>query len=215
MKQFRRWFQTNVVPLLIYGVLRLLYLTLRVTVIGNEPTDALHRCKEGVVYVLWHARLIMAPFASRREECHALISIHRDGEMIARVLKLFGYGVVRGSSSRGGEEALKEMVRLAQENRDLAITPDGPKGPVEVAKPGAAQVARLTGRPVVPFAYAASRVKRFNSWDRFMLPLPFARVVFIYGEPLYCREGEETETFRQRIEQSLRAITRQADLIYR
>ena len=103
------------------------------------------------------------------------------------------------------------MVQLARENCDLGITPDGPRGPAEVVKPGVALLGRLTGRPVIPLAYSCSRAKRFTSWDRFMLPYPFSRGVIVWGEPLYCREGEHAEAYRQRIEKALRDVTAKAD----
>jgi lysophospholipid acyltransferase (LPLAT)-like uncharacterized protein len=104
-----------------------------------------------------------------------------------------------------------ELVRLARKNCDLAITPDGPRGPAEIVKSGVAQLARMTGRPVVPLAFFCSKAKRFRSWDRFLLPYPFSSGVFIWGEPLFYRAGEELEAFRLRIEEALRNTTRRAD----
>jgi hypothetical protein len=106
---------------------------------------------------------------------------------------------------------MRELVRLGRKNSDMAITPDGPRGPAEVVKPGVAHVARLTGRPILPLSFASSRFKRFNSWDRFLLPYPFSRGVFVWGEPLYYRKGEALEAFRLRIDEALRDTTRRAD----
>jgi lysophospholipid acyltransferase (LPLAT)-like uncharacterized protein len=106
---------------------------------------------------------------------------------------------------------LKEMVRLLREDKDIAITPDGPKGPREVAKAGVAQVGRLSGRAVIPMAFGASRAWRLGSWDRFLIPKPFSRGVYVVGEPLRYREGEELEAFRERIEAALRDVTERAD----
>jgi lysophospholipid acyltransferase (LPLAT)-like uncharacterized protein len=103
------------------------------------------------------------------------------------------------------------MVRLARENCDIGITPDGPRGPAEVVKPGVATLACLTKRPVIPMAYSCSRFKRLSSWDRFMFPYPFSRAVFVWGEPLSCREGEEQEEFRKRVEAALKEVTARAD----
>lgn len=211
LKDIKNRFAGGFLPRLIYLIVRVLYATMRVRVVGGEIPRSFHGKGEGTINVFWHSRLLMTPFAYGGKGLHVLISSHGDGEIIANASKRFGFHLVRGSSSKGGTEALKEMVRLARRNRDLAITPDGPRGPAGVVKPGAAQIARMTGRPIVPLAFAASRAKRFRSWDRFLLPYPFSRGVFVWGEPLYYREGEDMEAFRLRIEEALRQTTMQAD----
>lgn len=199
--------------LLIYALLRFIHATMRITVVGGDILPDFTRRGEGFIGICWHGRLLMVPFIYPGHTLHVLISTHRDGEIIANVVKRFGFSLVRGSSSKGGKEALKEMVRLGKANKDLAITPDGPRGPAEVLKPGVAQVARLTGKAVVPVAFASSRGKRLSSWDRFLIPYPFSRGGFVTGEPLYYREGEEMEAFRLRIEEALRATTARADAL--
>jgi lysophospholipid acyltransferase (LPLAT)-like uncharacterized protein len=198
-------------PALIHLVVRTLYATMRIRVIGGEASRLFHDRGEGVIVVFWHSRLLMTPFAYKGRDLNVLISSHGDGEMMADVAKRFGFSLVRGSSSKGGTEAFREMVRLGRRNSDMALTPDGPRGPAEVLKPGVAQVARITGRPILPLSFASSRSRRFNSWDRFLLPYPFSRGVFVWGEPLYYREDEAIEAFRLRIEEALRDTTRRAD----
>lgn len=211
LKILKRRLAGNFLPGLIYYIIRLLHATMRTRVVGGEIPRAFHDRGEGTINVFWHGRLLMLPFFYQGKGLHVLISSHGDGEIIANVMRLFGFQLVRGSSSKRGKEAFLEMVRLSRQNRDLAITPDGPRGPAEVVKDGVAQVARLTGRPVITLAFSSSRGKRFNSWDRFLLPFPFSRGVFVWGEPLYYREGEEMEAFRLRIEEALRDTTRRAD----
>jgi lysophospholipid acyltransferase (LPLAT)-like uncharacterized protein len=211
LKKLKRRLAGNILPGMIFRSIRLLHATIRVRVIGEEIPTSFHDRGEGTINVFWHGRLLMLPFFYRGKGLHVLISSHGDGEIIANVMKLFGFCLVRGSSSKRGREAFLEMIRLARENRDLAITPDGPRGPAEVVKEGVAQVARITGRPVVTLAFSSSRGKRFGSWDRFLLPYPFSRGVFVWGEPLYYREGEETEAFRLRIEEALKETTARAD----
>ncbi|HTP63943.1 MAG TPA: lysophospholipid acyltransferase family protein [Geobacteraceae bacterium] len=201
----------GLVPAVVHLVVRLLYSTLRIRVIGREIPRSFHERKEGTIFVFWHSRLLMCPFAYRGTNLHVLISSHGDGELIADVMEGFGFRLVRGSSSKGGTEALREMVRLGRKNADIAITPDGPRGPAEVVKSGVAHLARITGRAVLPLSFASSRSRRFDSWDRFLLPYPFSRGVFVWGEPLYYREGEATEAFRLRIEEALRDTTARAD----
>jgi hypothetical protein len=159
----------------------------------------------------WHSMILMASFPYRGKGIHVLVSRHGDGELIGRVIQQFGFFLVRGSSSKGGEQAMKELVTLLKQNRDIGITPDGPRGPAERVKPGVAQLARLTGSPVIPGAFSASRIKILNTWDRFRIPYPFSRIVYVIGEPLFYQEGEDLEDFGLRIEKALKEVTARAD----
>jgi lysophospholipid acyltransferase (LPLAT)-like uncharacterized protein len=215
MKDFLRALKNRLasgfLPALIYIAIRVLFATMRIRVVGGEIPRSYHDRDEGVIVVFWHNRLLMVPLAYMGKDMNVLISSHGDGELIANATKRFGFHLVRGSSSKGGAEAIRELVRLGRKNSDMAITPDGPRGPVEVVKQGVAHVARVTGRPILPLSFSSSRFRRFNSWDRFLLPYPFSRGVFVWGEPLYYRKGEELEVFRRRIDEALRDTTRRAD----
>ncbi len=196
---------------LVYGVLRLLRATIRIRFEGVEYVADLVSRGEGFIGMFWHCRLLMIPYLYPGKRMHVLISTHRDGEIIANIMRCFGFDVVRGSSSKGGKKALIEMARLLKGGNDLAITPDGPRGPAEVLKPGIAHVAKLSGKSVVPVAYAASRYFRLTSWDRLIIPSPFSRGLFVVGEPLFYQEGEDMEAFRLRLEQALLETTARAD----
>ena len=215
MKELRRdiarYLSVGLAPYLLHFLIRLLYTSMRIEMVGREVMPSFTGRGEGFIGIFWHGRLLMLPFMCPGRAMHVLISTHRDGEIIARVMERFRFRLVRGSSKKGGAAALKEMVRLLREDKDIAITPDGPKGPREVAKPGVAQVARLAGKAVVPMAFGASRAWRMGSWDRFLIPKPFSRGVYVVGEPLRYREGEELEAFRVRIEAALRDVTARAD----
>ena len=211
LKKLKNRLNSRFLPALIYLAVRALFATMQINVIGREIPRPFHDREEGVIVVFWHNRLLMCPFAYEGKDMNVLISSHGDGELIANTMKRFGFNTVRGSSSKGGVEAMRELVRLVRKNSDLAITPDGPRGPAEVVKQGVAHVARVTGRPVLPLSFASSRFRRFDSWDRFQMPFPFSRGVFVWGEPLYYRKGETFEAFRQRIEEALRDATRRAD----
>ena len=200
LRPLKKRLSRRFLPKLLYLLMRALYATMRVRIVGAEIPRAFHEKGEGVINVFWHGRLLLTQFAYEGKELHVLASPHGDGEIIGKVSKYFGFHLVRGSSNKRGAGALMELVRLARKNCDLVITPDGPRGPAEVVKPGVAQVARITGRPVIPSAFSSSRAKEFRSWDRFRLPYPFSRAVFVWGEPLYYREGEDMEEFRRRIE---------------
>jgi lysophospholipid acyltransferase (LPLAT)-like uncharacterized protein len=173
------------------------------------PAAALER-GERCIYAFWHARLLPLVFAERHRGAAVLVSRSRDGELIARIIERLGYTTARGSSSRGGREGLLEMLSWAERGRLLAVTPDGPRGPAEVVKPGLVWLASHTGRPVVPAAAAADRAWVARSWDRFRVPLPFARIEIAYGPPIEVPAGledEGVEAWRRRIEESLRRLT--------
>lgn len=214
-KKLKNRLPNSLLPDLIYAGMRVLYASLRVEVHGGEIPLAFHQKKKGVILTFWHSMILMASFPYRGSGIHVLVSRHGDGELIGRVVQRFGFFLVRGSSSRGGKEALQEMVTLMRQNRDVGITPDGPRGPAEEVKPGIAQLARLTGAPVIPAAFSGSRMKILATWDRFRIPCPFSKIVYVIDDPLYYQEGEDLEAFRKRIETSLREVTARADNWYR
>lgn len=134
------------------------------------------------IYAFWHDGLL-APLVTS-SQARVLISKHADGELIAQVCGHLGIGVIRGSTTRGGVEALREMIRAAGEPAHLGITPDGPKGPRRELQPGLVMVASQTGLLVAPIGIGFSRAWRAPSWDRFAVPLPFSTMVGIVGEPI-------------------------------
>jgi lysophospholipid acyltransferase (LPLAT)-like uncharacterized protein len=139
------------------SVIRCIGRTMRLDTRGHEPVDALHRQGRPIILAFWHAQQLMIPFGYRGPGSHVLISQHGDGEIIARIIARFGHAAVRGSSTRGGSGALRAMIRLGRAGQDLVVTPDGPKGPRQVAKPGVVQLAKATGLPIVPLAFACSK----------------------------------------------------------
>lgn len=190
-------------PRLAAGLIRVLRRLLRVEVLGEEAPRSFWQRGEHVILAFWHDQLLLMVQGYRGPGARILISPSKDGELIARTMECFGQGAVRGSSSRGGRAAFKAMVALADEPYDLVITPDGPKGPRHEIKPGVVQLARLTGRPVIPMAFAASAGHRFASWDRFLLPFPFARGVYAFGEAVHYRKEEDPEAFRLRLQRAM------------
>jgi lysophospholipid acyltransferase (LPLAT)-like uncharacterized protein len=166
------------------------------------------------IYVLWHGRLLSLAYLHRGQNVMSLISRSADGEYISRIVEYWDYHSARGSSSRGGTEALRELVKAVRSGRSLAITPDGPRGPRQRMKPGVVVVAQLTGQPLVPVSVAASSAWWINSWDRFMIPRPFAKLTVRYGEPIYVpRNATEADVneISERVESILNALTEQCD----
>lgn len=137
-----------------------------------------------VVFALWHGDLLPLVWAHRDQGVRVLISEHADGEIIARVCEACGLGAVRGSTSRGAARALLQLVRELGAGHDLAVTPDGPRGPARTVQPGVLVAAHRGRAPIVPIAVRVSGAWRLRSWDRFLIPTPFARVVVAYGDPV-------------------------------
>jgi lysophospholipid acyltransferase (LPLAT)-like uncharacterized protein len=163
--------------------LRLLAATWRVREIDGERIRAPLRERRPFIAVFWHGQMLPLLWWHRNRGVAILISEHGDGEIIARVARRLGYELVRGSTTRGAERALLESIRLASSGAPLAITPDGPRGPAQSFAAGALLVSHRAQVPLLPVAASASRAWRLRSWDRFMIPKPFARVTVAYGLP--------------------------------
>jgi lysophospholipid acyltransferase (LPLAT)-like uncharacterized protein len=174
-----------VVPWLSSLLLRAVAATLRRSAIGLEHVHACLGRGERVIVAFWHGRLLMMPFAYRGQPVTILISQHRDGEYITRVAQWLGLGVVRGSATRGGAVAFKQLIQALQDGRHVGITPDGPKGPRHQVKSGVIELARLTGMPILPVAFGAWPRTILKSWDHFLIPHPFGRGIYVWGEPIY------------------------------
>jgi lysophospholipid acyltransferase (LPLAT)-like uncharacterized protein len=156
-KRVEQWAKCSLLPPVAALVLRGLARSMRCETRGHEAVDALYREGRHIVLAFWHAQQLMIPIGYRGTGSHVLISRHGDGEIIARIIARFGHEAVRGSSTRGGAEALRALIKLGRSGRDVVVTPDGPKGPRHVAKLGVIQLARVTGLPIVPLAFACSK----------------------------------------------------------
>ena len=192
--------------LLAHLLIRLLRATVSIRHVGREHLERLERGDRNYIFAFWHGRLLMMPYAYRGKKMRILISRHADGEYIANAMRWFGHGAIRGSTTRGGAAALRAVVRALRGGMDVGFTPDGPRGPRFQVQDGVILAARLGRVPIVPVSFSASRAKIFQSWDRFVLPLPFSRVTLFYGEPIHipetCNRWEMRE-FRSRLEHVL------------
>jgi lysophospholipid acyltransferase (LPLAT)-like uncharacterized protein len=169
---------------------------------------------EPVIFVLWHGRLLPLGFVHRDQGVIGLASRSADGEYIARLLQHWGFGIVRGSSSSGGDTAFRELIRVLRAGRSVAITPDGPRGPRERLKPGVLQLAQITGAPLVPVAAAASKSWWFVGWDRFLVPRPFARLHVVYADPIFVpRDHADLDALTPRVEAALGGAMARAEML--
>jgi hypothetical protein len=193
-------------------LLRALARTWRMRIENPEVWEEPARRGEKVVYAFWHNRMLAFVHTHRRRGVVVMISRHGDGEIIARIVEKFGFGTVRGSTTRGGRAALKGLVTSAR-TADVAVTPDGPRGPRYVLQPGVVLAASLAGRRIVYGSYATKSCWRFGSWDRFMLPKPFAKIVVRAGEMAVAQglDDRGLEDARRELEARLRKITADLD----
>mgnify|MGYP001809547717 FL=1 len=208
---------------LIAAYLRVCHATIRWRWVNKEAALPLWARKSPVIFALWHNRVPLGPvgwdFKSGAQPIRVMISKSRDGELIAQIMRRMNVGAVRGSSAKGGKQkgataALREMLRLLKEGEAVAITPDGPRGPRMRAQMGAIQVARMAGAPILPFAWSCSPGKNFDSWDRILMPYPFAKGVGVYGELIEVPrqlDEEGMEVWRQKLEDELNRVSAEAD----
>ena len=205
-----------VAPRLISGALWLLARTLRITYLGAAPLFDAWARGERHILACWHNRVVMMPIPCAAFGARLCImnSLHRDGEIATRTLARWGIYSVRGSASRGGVRAFLQLVRAFRDGHDLAVVPDGPRGPRYVAKLGVLHLARTTGALIYPVSYAASHAWQLRSWDRLMIPLPFARLTYVVAEPLHVPQeatDDDLETLRALLEQRLNDATATAE----
>lgn len=190
------------------------YRLLTLTTDGElENREVAARAREDghpIIYAVWHGRLMIPVWTHRNRGLGLLISRSGDGEYVARIAERFGFHVIRGSSSRGAEEGFRLLIDALVGGRDVAITPDGPRGPRHEVKRGLVYLARASNAAIIPVGIAVDRFKMLNSWDKFRVMLPFAYVLARYGEPIYVPEHSnkfEMEAIRQQVEASLKAVT--------
>ena len=163
------------------ALIRLLAMTWRMRPVNDDEVVAARASGRRVIFTLWHGELLPLLWYHRGQGVAVVISEHRDGEIIAQIAERLGYTTVRGSTSRGAGRALIGLMRAIEAGRDGAVTPDGPRGPAHVFAPGAAIAAQRTGAPLAMIRASATRAWRLKSWDRFLVPKPFATVRVIYG----------------------------------
>jgi len=198
----------------LHSLITLVCSTVRWTVIGYSSHDDVRGAGERFIATFWHDRIVLATWFWRRRGIVVMTSRSFDGEYIARFIQRFGYGASRGSSTRGGAEALDEMAECLAHGIDAAFTIDGPRGPRYVAKRGAVRLAAMSGQPILPFCVAAEHSWSIGSWDRLQIPRPFTRAVMLVGEPIrVAQDGNATllAESQDRLQTSLDELRERAD----
>jgi lysophospholipid acyltransferase (LPLAT)-like uncharacterized protein len=188
--------------------------TLRRSDVGRQHPESCWAKGERIIVAFWHGRLLMMPFVYPGRPATILISQHRDGEHITRIAERLGLRVVRGSATRGGARAFKQLIRSLRDGSNVVITPDGPKGPRQRAKSGVIELARLSGMPILPVAFGAWPRTILKSWDQFVVPYPFGRGVYIWGEPISVPADADkvaVEKLQSLLAERLDALVAEAD----
>lgn len=172
---------------------------------------------DNAVFAFWHGRMmLMLTFCPPKRRMHVLSSPHRDGRLTSQIIGHFNQTTVDGSSSKGGMKAMRKIVALLQSGDNISITPDGPRGPVQVATMGIITLARLTQKPILPVTFSSTRARKLGTWDRFLLALPFGRIVFCVGAPIMIDrrlDDAGQEAARCRFEQVMNELVEQADAL--
>ena len=190
-----------------------LFSTTQIETIGFEKVKHLHEKKNGIA-VFWHSRILLISYLYKGWNACILTSRSKDGEYIARLVEKQGHEAIRGSTGKGGARAGAMLIRRLREGRSAVVIPDGPQGPRFKVQPGVITLAKKTGLPIGLITYSAKRIKMFNSWDRFILPMPFTTCRVIYGNPIWVPADADKETeekCRLHLETEMRRITRDAD----
>jgi len=200
---------------LIAGYIRLVRATGRWETVNQATLAWFRDVDEPAIGAFWHGRMLMMPLLwPRGRPIGMLISDHADGRLIARAIGRFGHHAIVGSTTRGGTAAFRALLRTLAGGVTVAVTPDGPRGPRMRVAGAVVDLARLSGRAIVPVSYACSRRLVMRSWDRFVVPLPFGRGVWIVGEPVRVPRDADpaaVEAARRTVEDRLNAITAEAD----
>ncbi|HEV8139913.1 MAG TPA: lysophospholipid acyltransferase family protein [Pyrinomonadaceae bacterium] len=197
-----------------YLLIRLLGATTKFEVEGWENHDAVTESGKLPIYVFWHERIMMTTYWWRNRKIVVLTSQSRDGEYIARFIQRFGYGAVRGSSTRGAVGAVLQMARLMRAGCTMCFVLDGPRGPRRVAKPGPALLAKRSGHPILPVTMALEKHWTLPTWDHFQVPRPFTRAKVFVAAPIYVAadaDDEEMERKRCEVQRVLDELTERAE----
>ena len=200
--------------LLMLGLGKLLFIKEK----GRHHLNKILKEKANFIYVSWHGRMTIPIYIHRREGICPMVSLHADGEMIAQTMYKLGFRPVRGSSTRGGKQAFYEMVDMISQGVVGAMIPDGPQGPRHHFKPGTIYIAQQTNAYLLPMTFSSNKNIVFKSWDKFMLPLPFSKVIVLYGKPIKVPQhisSRKLVVLKNEFEQQMIKLEQQADEYFR
>lgn len=209
MKKVKQSFLRLLGNFFLKSSINLLCKSLKIETVNQEVIEELRKQNQNFVLAFWHSTMLLPWYVHRDQNFAALTSLSKDGDLLARQLKSWNYKVVRGSSSKGGDVALGIMVDLAKNNFSVAITPDGPRGPLRKFKAGAVITAKKSGIPVILAGVGFQKKRKLKSWDRFEVPKFFSKAKIVYSEPIFVDSGlsyDETSEIIKKCEQILNEL---------
>lgn len=202
----------RLIPYLVWTYVTAVGLTTRLRVHNQKTRDDLRTKGQRYIYCFWHQRQVFFTWSHRGDNASVLVSKSKDGELIAETMRLSRIDACRGSSSRGGAAAAREMIETVERGLDLGITPDGPRGPAREVKPGVLFLAQKLGIPILPLTNAlSSRLEIKKAWDKFHVPLPFGRAALVYGNPIWISPTDDVALKGAELKAELDRITALAD----
>ncbi len=211
----KRFFYKYLLPYLGLVLARLLYITYRIQIVNKHIEQRIYEKGERPVYISWHQRFFTGIFfLSKKKPIAIIVSQSKDGDLISGIIERAGWLPVRGSSSKGGVKALKQIKDLADSGYSMGHIVDGPRGPFGEVKPGLLVLSKISGMPILPVIISAEKKWVFKSWDRFTVPKPFSRVMLRFEEEIYIsgKSGkDELEALRKDLEDKLFRYYEQAD----
>lgn len=204
----------NLIPTIAYFIINFISKTLRFELDNIEYILEEKPKGKNFVFAFWHNQFFVMPYFYRKylknSHISVLTSLSKDGEYISRVVEKFGFNAIRGSSSRGGENAIRLLIRQLEQGIDVAVTPDGPRGPRHKVQQGVIALAELSGCSIIPVGYKATCKKVLNTWDKFIIPLPFSKGRFVTADPIHIpRDISEADKkqYKIKLENALIAIS--------
>ncbi|RJP86419.1 MAG: DUF374 domain-containing protein [Desulfobacteraceae bacterium] len=218
MQKINYFLYRHIFPYIGLFILRIIAFTHRVVIMDPENERRFIDQNKSLIYVSWHQRFFPGiTFFAMRKPIAIMISQSRDGDLAAQGVKTLGWEPVRGSSSRGGREALDKLKKLALSGYKIGHIVDGPRGPFGVVKPGLLRIAQVTGLPIVPTITSAQRKWALRSWDQFMIPKLFSRVIIRFGNPIYIAGELSEDDFEEQrllVETRLKELYDETDRIW-
>jgi len=209
-KQIKNWLITSIIS----GLIRFTGITTSVKQVNKKVLAREIKNHGRVILATWHQNIFFSIWLLRKKELTALISGSKDGEIIFNVFNNYGYSAVRGSTSKGGIPALKQLINLLKKGNSVALTPDGPLGPPEKIQSGVILLAKYANVPIIPWHYEAHDQWRLKSWDKHKIPKPFTTIIESFGEPFYVPQTlltEEVPLFCEKLETILKELTKRTE----
>ena len=204
--KIKNWF----IPTVIYKLIVLTNKTINLRVIGKENTNNIDE-QSPLLYAFWHGYMWIPVYYYRNRQYFALSSLSQDGEYMTRILRRFGWQVIRGSSTRGGSKSVLKLYKKLLKGNTTVLTPDGPTGPIYKVKPGIIYLQEKSEGEIVPLGIAIDKKIEANSWDKFNIPLPFSKTVLKIGEPIIFDDEESIEKRCQLLEEKINEVQQEAE----